>query len=74
MKNNLRRLNLIFRFTNLKPEMFYSITFRASTIELQGKFNPEVIKQVKKMFNYHSISIHGYIEFKRYNLELIFTD
>jgi len=37
MKENLRRLQLIFRFTRLKPEMFYNISVTAYEIYLQGK-------------------------------------
>lgn len=37
MKENLRRLQLIFRITRLKPDMFYSIRFDSYGITLQGK-------------------------------------
>lgn len=36
MKENLRRLELIFKLTRLKPEMFYSISFCNSRIVMQG--------------------------------------
>lgn len=36
MKENLRRLQLIFRLTRLKPEMFYCINIRHDQLVLQG--------------------------------------
>lgn len=42
MKENLRRLQLIFRLTRLKPEMFYSIRIGEYTIELQGSPSSEL--------------------------------
>ena len=36
MKENLRRLQLIFRLTRLKPEMFYCISVTNYEITLQG--------------------------------------
>lgn len=36
MKENLRRLHLIFRFTRLKPDMFYNIRFDEYEVVLQG--------------------------------------
>lgn len=42
MKENLRRLQLIFRFTRLKPEMFYAIRIGEYTIVLQGSPSSEL--------------------------------
>lgn len=51
MKENLRRLQLIFRFTRLKPEMFYCIYFDGYEISLQGR--PENIDEEKlKLFKF----------------------
>lgn len=36
MKENLRRLQLIFRLTRLKPEMFYVVSIDNYGIKLQG--------------------------------------
>jgi len=48
MKSNLRRLHLLFKFTRLNPDMFYSISVTESGIYLQGKFNGELVNQLKK--------------------------
>jgi hypothetical protein len=48
MKENLRRLNLLFRITLLKPEMFYSIRISDYSLILQGYPSVEMEKLKKR--------------------------
>lgn len=74
MKENLRRLQLIFRLTRLKPEMFYSINVTESGLHFQGKFSGEKVNEVKKLFTNFCLSSNGYVEFSRCNLEITLTE
>lgn len=73
MEKNLRKLNLLFRFTSLKPEMFYSISVNERAIKLQGKFDPDKVLKIKKLRMTQSISTIGYIEFYKNNIEITLT-
>jgi len=68
MKENLRRLHLIFRFTRLKPDMFYSIEFGASEIVLQGY--KDLLHDVCDELEFIQTS-WGESHFTRYNIRIV---
>ena len=70
MKTQLRKLELIFKLTRFKPEMFYSISFSNSEINLQGKFTPSTNKLLKNI----NIDSNGYVKMEKYNLIITLTD
>lgn len=65
MKKNLRRLQLIFRFTRLKPDMFYSIRVDEYDITLQG--HRDVIKGTYSDLNFKS-KYGDNVHFERNNI------
>lgn len=74
MNRNIRRLNLLFKFTCLKPEWFYCISINDGGITLQGYFKPEIVLEIKRLFKDDPlITKNGHIEFKVYNIEVILT-
>ena len=75
MEKNFRKMYLIFKLTSIKPNYFYSCSFTEYNINLQGKFNPLLIKQLKKLkFNLVLESVNGYVQAKRGNTEITLTD
>jgi len=73
MEKQLRKLDLLFRLTRLKPEMFYSVTVSEHTINLQGFFNCKTVVDIKKIFVEATISDNGFIEFSKNNISIILT-
>lgn len=73
MEKQLRKLDLLFRLTRLKPEMFYTITVYERTINLQGLFNSKTVIDIKKIFGEATISDNGFIEFSKNNISIILT-
>ena len=74
MKKQLRKLDLLFRFTKLTPEMFYSIGVTDSEIKLQGFFNnPQNVIIIKKLFSNASIGDNGFIGFSKNNIIITLT-
>lgn len=73
MEKQLRKLDLLFRLTRLKPEMFYSVTVNEHTINLQGLFNSKTVIDIKKIFVEATISDNGFIEFSKNNISIILT-
>lgn len=74
MKENLKKLALIFRFTMLKPEMFYSISVSSFTISLQASYSSDFARTCQKLFKKSEISSDsGFIEFKRNNIRITLT-
>lgn len=73
MEKQLRKLDLLFRLTRLKPEMFYSVTVNECTISLQGLFNSKTVIDIKKIFVEATISDNGFIEFSKNNISIILT-
>lgn len=72
MEKQLRKLDLLFRLTRLKPEMFYSVTVSERTINLQGFFNYKTVMVIKK-YAEGTISDDGFIEFSKNNISIILT-
>lgn len=73
MKKQLRRLHLLFRFTKLTPEMFYSISVNEYAITLQGHFNSEIVLVIKKLFGNMNIGDNGFIGFSKNNIIITLT-
>ena len=48
MERNLRKLNLIFRLTNLRPEMFYSIRISEYDVSLQGDTSNNILDSMPR--------------------------
>jgi len=67
MKANIRFLNLLFRFTKLTPEMFYSIAVTEQLVSLQGQYNPDLVIILNKLKLKMAISEHGYLYFQKSN-------
>lgn len=69
MKENLRRLQLIFRFTRLKPEMFYSIQFDDGEVVLQGY--PNLLHKVCDDLKFEPTDWGKGKHFVRYNIRIV---
>ena len=66
MKNSLRKLRAIGRMLDLRK--FYAISMYTCSIELQGKYNPELVLELIKKFKFIDAGIcpvNGYPTFKR---------
>jgi hypothetical protein len=70
MKSQLRKLNLIFRFTKLNPEMFYAVSFTESSIVLQGH-NSKELKACCRKYPRHKES--QYLEYRKNDIEIVLT-
>ena len=74
MKDNLRKLNLIFRFTKLKPGMFYSVSFTETGVNMQGHFKGLTAAMLKQMlFDDGVDKEYGYVTFVRSNIIVTLT-
>ena len=73
MKHNFLKLHRIFRFTNLKPQMFFSIDCNADRILLLGHFTPELTKILKPYFKSQTIDCNGFLNFNRPGLNITLT-
>ena len=73
MKENLRRLQLIFRFTRLKPEMFYSINVTEYDISLQGRKTDigNAEKELNFKFNKEQSKEGSFDSFKRGIIKIV---
>lgn len=72
MKENLRKLQLIFKLTVLDPEMFYSIGFM-SNIRLQGVLSSTTIAALTKLKFNLSPNEMGFLTGSRNNIEVTLT-
>jgi len=73
MKNQLRRLHLLFLLTKLSPEMFYKITYSAYEIRLQGKYNYKLVKHLKRIGYDFKYSDSGFSELIINNINIVLT-
>lgn len=73
MKENLRRLHLIFRLTRLRPEMFYCINVWDGDIILQGhrKIIGNVNNELKFEFSEIESKSGSFDTYRRNNLQII---
>ena len=71
MKTNLRRLSLISKIFNIN--LFYSVNINVSSIELQGKFNPDIVLLCEKLKFNSSYTPHGYVLFHRNLIQITLT-
>lgn len=71
----MRKLNLIFRFTKFKPEMFYSIGF-GSEITLQGYFHSNIVKIAKELKFHITVGEdqNNYVKCYRGGIEITLTE
>lgn len=69
MSENLRRLQLIFRLTRLKPEMFYNVAFDAGEIVLQGL--PELLHESCEELKFKPTHWGDGKHFVRYNIRIV---
>ncbi len=72
MKASLRKLNLLFRLTGLRPDMFYSISIEPE-ISLQGKFRPEIVLYLKDKGYHARFDTNGHAVFARGNIGIVLT-
>ena len=72
MKENLRKLQLIFKLTALDPEMFYLIGFM-SRITLQGVLSSTTIAALAKLKFNLSPNEKGFLTGSRNGIEVILT-
>jgi len=73
MKKQLRKLDLLFRFTKLTPEMFYSIGISEYVIKLQGHFNSDNAIIIKKLFGNPKIEDSGFLDFSKNDISVTLT-
>lgn len=72
MKENLRKLQLIFKLTALSPEMFYSISVM-SGISLQGNMKASTIAELEKLRFSLSVDERGYLIGSRNAIDICLT-
>ena len=73
IERQLRKLNLIFKFTILKPEMFYNVRFDNHTLTLQGYYNSEIVYFcIGKKFE--SEVRQGNIFFEKTGIRIVLTE
>ncbi len=74
MKASLRKLNLLFRLTKLRPDMFYDICVESGNrIKLQGKYNPDLALYLRAKKLTYDINANGYTVFVRGNIRIVLT-
>lgn len=75
MEKSLRRFNLIFAMTGIKPEWFYVIRLHSDEVRLQGKFSKEVCKYLcgLKRMSRAIDKTTGYIEFYAEGINITLT-
>ena len=73
METNFRRMQLIFKFTKIKPELFYSVSFTKSDITLQGCYISDIARMMNKLKFRSKIDINGHAEFTRGMINVILT-
>ena len=73
MKKNLRKLHLIFKFTLIKPEWFYVVSFDGTEITLQGHYKADIYKYFEKQGYLHSVDGNKYACFTRSNIKVYLT-
>ena len=72
MKKNARKLRLMLRRIN--SELFYSISFTSTDINIQGNYKSEVVIQLFKLkFNPVFEKDYGFVMFKRSNIVITLT-
>jgi len=72
MRDNHRRLIAISKIIDIYK--FYSISFSESSANLQGNFNPELIKDLlKNKFISIGIDCNGYVNLKRGHVHITLT-
>lgn len=72
MKENIKRVRLLSKFFNL--EDYYSISITESFINLQGKYNPELLVKLKKYKFKLSVDTNGYIKLNKGIYEITLTN
>jgi hypothetical protein len=65
MKTQLRKLNLIFKLTEISEEMLFVISTWEDEISAQGKFNTNTVRALVRLKFAQSINDSGMITFKR---------
>jgi len=65
MKTQLRKLNLIFRLTEINEDMLFVVSIWGNEIIAQGKFNTNAVKILVRLKFSQSIDGNGMITFKR---------
>lgn len=65
MKTQLRKLNLIFKLTEISEEMLFVISTWNNEITAQGEFNTKTVKVLVRLNFAQSIDGNGMITFKR---------
>ena len=52
MKDNLRKLNLMVALGIVQMDWFYSVTLYPYEIVFQGKFDSDIVKKLKSLFQF----------------------
>ncbi len=73
MKTQLRKLDLIFKHTQLEADMFYSISVRENEITLQGEYTSEKVLLFQELFGCASIRENGFIHSSKNNIHILLT-
>ena len=73
MERNLRKLHLIFRLTNLRPEMFYSIRISEYEVYLQGEISNNILDSMPSKIKDFMTEEDSIYWFKYNNVKIILT-
>jgi hypothetical protein len=72
IKANLRRLQALSRIAPDELPLFYEVSFSDYRIDLQGRYNQEIVKfAVKHKFRFNDMTEGGFIYLKRGNINII---
>ena len=74
MEIQIRKLNLIFKFTELNPGMFYNISATNYGIKFMGEFNESILSFAYKHKFEVKISENGFLRLTRKDFEIVITE
>lgn len=73
MKRQIRKLNLLIRFGIIDPDDFYVITVYDYCINLQGKYNSDILSRMNK-WEFSIDDVTKYIKAKRKGITITLTE
>ena len=74
MKQNLRKLQLLFLLTRLTEDMFYSITVTEYDIRMQGRYSQDKLEAINGLFKTYTSTAPRDVDFiRRHKIQIFLT-